>query len=158
MTTPDLLPYPKDTKSIPKYLDTNFRRIIDALKAYSSGSHTHPSEDWHSIGATGEPSFLNGYSNFTANAQYPAQFYKDAFGIVRCRGMLNIGTVPGDVFQFPVGYRPSVSPAGSGTYRWVDVNGVKLTVNSGGFLYIPGFLTGSPTTMDLAPIQFKAEA
>lgn len=74
-------------------------------------------EDWHVVGATGEPDFITtGTAVFAkaSNATADIGFYKDPFGRVYLRGLVQLedntayGASSGlPVFQLPEGYRPT---------------------------------------------------
>ena len=61
---------------------------------------------WHEIGAPGEPAFENGWTNSGLFAP-TAGYYKDPFGVVHLKGMINSGNVNTAAFTLPVGYRPA---------------------------------------------------
>jgi hypothetical protein len=60
-------------------------------------------EDWHSIGAAGEPTFQNSWVNFGGNYA-AAAFRKDAFGWVHLKGVVKTGTIGATIFVLPAGY------------------------------------------------------
>jgi hypothetical protein len=63
-------------------------------------------EPWHVVGATGEPAFLNGWTNTASVSDYgPCRFRKDPHGVVWLEGYL-VAVANNDVFTLPVGYRP----------------------------------------------------
>jgi hypothetical protein len=70
------------------------------------------SEDWHQVGAAGEPAFLNG---FTALAGYPVRFHITRTGTVHMVGyaVLSATTLATsgtrNIFTLPAAYRPSSS-------------------------------------------------
>ena len=70
-------------------------------------------EAWHEVGASGEPGFQSGFSNYrdvsTANWS-TAAFYKDPYGVVHLKGTVKSGSdlIGGSpVFTLPSDYRPS---------------------------------------------------
>jgi hypothetical protein len=70
-----------------------------------------PAEDWHEVGAPGEPDFLGGWENLEIEEPAPAQFsttafYKDQIGVVHLRGTLK-STGGQFVFRLPPGFRPA---------------------------------------------------
>lgn len=66
-------------------------------------------EPWHTVGAAGEPAFLNGWANAASGAN-PLRFMKDPHGFVHIAGMLTAAANV-DVFVLPPGYRPDVQYA-----------------------------------------------
>jgi len=63
------------------------------------------SETWHEVGASGEPSFENGWVNYSSSYN-TAAFYKDVEGFVHLKGLVKNGTVNTTIFTLPTGYRP----------------------------------------------------
>jgi hypothetical protein len=84
---------------------------------------TNTSEEWHEIGAPGEPTFGDGWTNATPTyicggqsagcVEYnTAGFYKDSLGVVHLKGAikLDVGSCNGCssiAFRLPEGYRPA---------------------------------------------------
>lgn len=67
-------------------------------------------ENWHEVGAAGEPAFANAWVNFDAGVTYTtAAFFKDPYGIVHLKGLIKNGTIGAAAFSLPVGYRPSAT-------------------------------------------------
>ncbi|HEY7455992.1 MAG TPA: hypothetical protein VH703_01850 [Solirubrobacterales bacterium] len=67
-------------------------------------------EDWHEVGAPGEPAFQNGWDNLSAKtppALETVAFYKDREGSVHLKGAASGGAVGTTIFQLPPGYRPA---------------------------------------------------
>jgi hypothetical protein len=88
------------------YFDIEFD--TDSVNAYNTGSFPYlpvTIEPWHSVGAAGEPTFLNGWVNFGGNLSTLA-FRKSPDGRVWIKGQVKSGTAGTPVFQLPVGYRP----------------------------------------------------
>ncbi len=67
-------------------------------------------EGWHEVGATNEPQFTNGWTNYSVDFS-TAAFYKDPWGVVHLKGRVSGGTVAhggsGVIFKLPCGYGPS---------------------------------------------------
>lgn len=59
-----------------------------------------PNEDWTA------PTFTDGWLDYVGAGASPAGFYKDPWGRVHLRGLIDSGSVPGDIFTLPSGYRP----------------------------------------------------
>jgi hypothetical protein len=94
---------------------TNATNAANATNATNAGHATNADniaapEDWHVVGAAGEPSFSPGASNIPSSTpafDFPtAAFFKDKEGIVHLRGYVNSGTT-GIIFVLPPGYRPA---------------------------------------------------
>ena len=72
-----------------------------------AGPSTVPIEDWHNIGAAGEPAFQGTWvANGTQPSYNPPGFRKRPDGVVELRGSVKSGTLNTTVFTLPVGYRP----------------------------------------------------
>jgi hypothetical protein len=73
-----------------------------------------PSENWHVVGAPGEPGFHSPWKNYGIGEPpaEPVAFYKDHEGIVHLRGIAFEGVGGSDIFYLPAGYRPA-----GGRYR-----------------------------------------
>ena len=66
-----------------------------------------PLEPRHYVGATGQPTFQNGWNN--VGSPYPlAAFYMDNQGIVHLEGLIKSGTIGQIVFILPFGYIPTL--------------------------------------------------
>lgn len=65
-------------------------------------------EDWHLVGAGGEPAFQNSWANF-GGAHAVAGFYMQPDGWVRLKGLVKDGTNLATIFTLPVGYRPPIN-------------------------------------------------
>ena len=63
-------------------------------------------ENWHEVGAAGEPGFQNSWAN-AGGGFSTAAFYKDSTGIVHLKGNLSNAADDTVAFTLPVGYRPS---------------------------------------------------
>ncbi len=67
-------------------------------------------EPVHIVGASGEPGFENGSSNFGGEAGVstePVGFYKDHDGVVHLQGVARVGSGIGGIFSVPAGFRPA---------------------------------------------------
>ena len=62
-------------------------------------------DTWHTVGQGGQPAFLNGWVNYGAPYSV-AGFRLFPDGKVKVKGMVMSGTLPGAIFQLPLGYRP----------------------------------------------------
>jgi hypothetical protein len=65
-------------------------------------------EEPHVVGATGEPGFLNTWTNF-GGTWSKAGFFKDGLGFVHLKGTISAGATGNGnpAFTLPVGYRPA---------------------------------------------------
>ena len=77
-----------------------------------------PMEATRVVGASGQPAFLDGTSNYSPFGSLkiqPAGFYKDHDGIVHLTGLIKTGTgespIDGLAFQLPAGDRPASGSA-----------------------------------------------
>ncbi|HLX32277.1 MAG TPA: hypothetical protein VKR79_05840 [Gaiellaceae bacterium] len=75
-----------------------------------AGSYPNPTlapiEGWNEVGASGEPAFQNGWSNFGSPWSTMA-FAKDSLGVVHLKGVIKAGSYGAAVFVLPAGYRPA---------------------------------------------------
>lgn len=112
-------------------------------------------EDWHEIGATGEPAFQNSWVNYNAHLVSPyyatAGFYKDELGFVHLKGLVKSGTLSTIIFTLPEGYRPLerhlFDAQSDGANGRVDVSADGTVLQQG----------GSTGYLSLEGIIFKAE-
>lgn len=66
-----------------------------------------PAENWHEVGAPGQPAFQNGWTNEDPT-ETTAAFYEDPYGVVHLKGNIaNAGDASTTMFTLPAGYRPS---------------------------------------------------
>jgi hypothetical protein len=104
----------------------------------------------HFVGTTGEPTFENGWTNYTATPGWSkAGFWKDAFGVVHLEGTITGGTTGATAFTLPAGYRPGTNlfvPIANGTFGYILSTG-EIQPNSSGDVGIDGlsFLAGPST-------------
>ena len=107
-----------------------------------------PIEAWHLVGATGEPPFLNGWTNFGGGFSTMG-FAKDSAGFVHLKGSIS-GTnfSPSDVFVLPAGYRP-----GENLF-------VPIAAQRNAYIYTTGDVqvvqAGTNTTAGFDGLSFKA--
>lgn len=86
--------------------ERRLRRLEEALaNLRSAGRPLMTPEDWHSVGAAGEPAFQNSWANYDTANFNAAGYYKDPLGRVWLRGLVKDGTGP-VIFTLPAGYRP----------------------------------------------------
>jgi hypothetical protein len=66
-------------------------------------------ENWHEVGAPGQPAFQNGWENTAPGTVTPESvaFYKDQEGVVHLRGLAESGALNQAIFHLPAGYRPA---------------------------------------------------
>lgn len=108
---------------------------------------------WHLVGAAGEPSFLNSWTNHTVGTYTSCGFRKDASGYVHLQGLIKSGVV-GDgtpPFQLPVGYRPLYS-----IHMVIVSNGAigNVRISPDGYVRIQ---VGNNSWVSLDGLIFKAE-
>jgi hypothetical protein len=86
-----------------------------------AGTYPNPTirtpEDTHRVGATDEPAFLNGWTNF-GSSHVPVGFWKDREGVVHLQGLLSTSGKTGAsvLFQLPAEYRPCGTPTIAGGF------------------------------------------
>lgn len=68
---------------------------------------SHQDKGWRKVGTSGEPAFLNAWSNYetTETTHFHAKFRK-VNGVVHIEGLVKGGTWLAPVFTLPAGYRP----------------------------------------------------
>jgi hypothetical protein len=100
-----------------------------------------PAEQWHDVGAPGEPGFQNSWQTSGSVFSPPVGFYKDHEGTVDLRGFANGGSQK-EIFQLPAGFQPLKAelvevPVICGGAACSNSIG-SLTINGGGFGGTPG--------------------
>ena len=90
-----------------------------------------PPENWHLVGAPGEPGFQNSWHNF-GGTWATAAFYKDHDGIVHLKGYVGGGTGAA-VFQLPPGYRSAER-----LYFPIECDGGGCSLSGDGFADVLG--------------------
>ncbi len=96
-----------------------------------------PIEAWHEVGATGQPAFENGWTNFGGDWSTMA-FAKDAAGFVHLKGTISAGTFETTIFTLPVGYRPAQNlfvPVAFQKAGYIYANGSVQVVQLGTAVY-----------------------
>lgn len=117
-----------------------------------------PAEAFHQIGATGEPAFQSGSTNYDAANFSTAAFYKDPLGVVHLKGTVHSGTAGTPIFTLPPGYRPAKSETfatvgGSNTFADILVRGISDSTGVGRV----DLQSGNPAFVTLDGISFRAE-
>jgi len=109
---------------------------ITAAKLNTAGLKISP-EPWHEIGASGEPTFQNGWVNESAGGQTTAAFFKDPFGVVHLKGVIVSGS-NSVVFTLPAGYQPAhslgeivIRSTGPGSLRVDSTGTVQMSSGAG---------------------------
>jgi hypothetical protein len=78
-----------------------------------AGSYPNPSlaapENYHEVGAPGEPAFQNSWVNEAPGSESTGAFFKDPFGVVHLKGILSGGAASTTILTLPAGYRPTKS-------------------------------------------------
>jgi hypothetical protein len=123
--------------------------VVGSLTA--QGSVTYSSKNsFFTIGASGQPGFLNSWVAYGAPYQAPA-FIKTEDGWVRPRGSMKSGTVGSAAFQLAPGFRPAntvaFATAGSGVVGIVEID------KNGN---VTPLSPSTNTRVSLDGIQFKA--
>jgi hypothetical protein len=120
-------------------------------------------EPVHLIGATGEPPFENGWTNFGTTFS-SAGFWKDSFGVVHLQGTIKNGAGATTAFTLPVGYRPAQDlfmPVATGAttapYVYLRTTGAVQPQNNGGDDGFDGLsFRAAPATSAPAPARPSA--
>lgn len=98
MGDPDL--YPDEFKAwVPRWVQGNINFKLAATQLPNV-------ENFHIVGANGEPAFAGAWVNFASATDAVASFYKDPFGRVFIRGTVKSGAIGSAIFTLPGGYRP----------------------------------------------------
>ncbi len=117
-------------------------------------------EQFHQIGASGEPGFQHGWTN-NGTYEAPAGFYKDREGVVHLTGDV-AGSSGSVIFQLPAGYRPAAGKFQSFEEDCSCSAGYTGTVQVGGTGSILGDgaveLVVLGTVVSLDGITFRAES
>ena len=75
-----------------------------------AGTYPNPNlaapEAWHEVGATGQPTFQNGWGNTDPSVEVTAAYYRDPWNVVHLKGLITSGSND-TIFTLPPGYRPS---------------------------------------------------
>jgi hypothetical protein len=123
-----------------------------------------PAEDWHFVGAPGEPAFQNGWENPSPGSPLESvAFFKDHEGIVHFKGRAYGGTSSSRIFALPPGFRPAPNkvliPAIScectaGFTDTLNISGTKAAEPSNS-----GAIYGPPATaVGFDGVTFRAES
>lgn len=144
--------------SNPGYMESATLSTVDSSPKFwvdGSGAGRWEGEDWHVVGAVGEPAFQSGY--FAASG-YPVQYRKDPLGNVHVRGVAWTGGAvmgtPSTIFTLPIGYRP----IGTTAYKFIqdaEQSGAVRTaialiyVDNNGLVVYPWAKAGTPNTVRL---------
>jgi hypothetical protein len=124
-----------------------------------SGAYPSPllvsAEPYHEVGAPGQPPFGSGWHNDNPSTETTAAFYKDPFGVVHLKGVVDgIPPYTPHIFELPSGYRPTnalvLATSASGASAYVFIFGT-------GDVYL-GWGSGSPpaTPLLLDGLTFRA--
>ncbi len=126
-----------------------------------------PPENWHEVGAAGEPGFRNSWQNAPATIKMETvAFYKDQEGVVHLKGVA-VGGASTIVFQLPPSYRPASGkilrmpiscngpPCGATqTVSSVLIAGPGVAAGADGAIVVPG----GTTLVSFDGIDFRAES
>jgi hypothetical protein len=101
-------------------------------------ANTVPPNQLHFVGAAGEPAFQSGTTNFGSESGFTlpsASFVKDHDNVVHLEGVVKVGkgTVAGEVFQLPPGFRPA-----SGQILILEASGHTFIVAGSNVVIPPG--------------------
>jgi collagen type I/II/III/V/XI/XXIV/XXVII alpha len=123
------------------------------------GNATVPIDNWHVVGAAGEPAFANGWTSY-GSPYPPLSFRKDPLGIVHFRGQgyaaNAVATMTG-MFTLPAGYWPAgqsyfICPAGSASGHLKVMVSATSSGTTPGVVNIEAFAANM--TIDLSEVEF----
>lgn len=85
------------------------RRAVSSLRGvYTNPDGTVDTDDWHEVGASGEPTFQNSWVN-NGGSWATAAFRRYGDGMVEIKGLVKSGTIGTvSVFTLPTGFRPAL--------------------------------------------------
>ncbi len=137
---------------------------VPTAQTANTANSLAPPENWHEVGASGEPGFQNSWHNVSSSTtDETAAFFKDHDDIVHFKGLVEAGTET-VIFQLPPGYRPR-----SGKRVTIPVNcisgscsapgiGVARIFGSGVSPEFDGAVAAANTRVSLDGITFRAES
>lgn len=138
--------WPSGSPTVTYLSNVNFAVDQDSLTVAS----IQP-EAWREIGASGQPPFQNGFSNYDPPNFTTAAFFRDVSGVVHIKGTVvnaasNLNSLAtGTIFTLPAGYRPSritdiVLPANNayGQIRIYPTGEVFCALGNSSFLELDG--------------------
>jgi hypothetical protein len=117
--------------TVPTANAANAANTANTANTAATANSLAPPENWHLVGAPGEPGFQNSWHNF-GGTWARAAFYKDHEGIVHLKGLVTGGT-SGTVFQLPPGYRSAER-----LYFPIECDGDGCTLSGDGFADVIG--------------------
>lgn len=123
---------------------------IQGIQGPVGGNATIPMDTVHVVNTSGEPAFLNSWSNYDTTRV--ARFRKDPLGKVRLSGIVKGGAVGSIMFRLPAGYLPA-----RGQQAWSTVaNGAfsDIEVAATGDVF---FVGGNSTFVYLDGVEFDTE-
>ena len=151
---PDRMALLTEGDRVPERLTRLERQLTDPRNQSSV-----PIEDWHTVGAAGEPAFQNGWTAY--GAPYgPPQFRKRPDGVVELRGLATAGAYATPVFTLPAGYRPvgrelifsGYTSTGTFDYRISAGGGVQFqTGPAGGWVSLEARFSTDQATFPTGP-------
>ena len=104
-------------------------------------------ENWHEIGATGEPAFQNSWANEGSAGNETAAFRKDGLDRLYLKGYIDTGTIADGtvIFTLPAGYRPTNVLRIAGMYvQGSSENAFQIEIQTDGDVAIYGVSGASP--------------
>lgn len=148
----------KEVGELAKYEDDgNGNPVIDHPNApHINGQSIYALEDWHIVGEVGEPSYENGWESYNTDPTSGwggAAFYKDPFGVVHLRGLVNNGTADATIFTLPSGYRPQLDLIIAAIQDDTPDTSIRFEVLSNGVVQTLGASSG---WISLSGVQFRA--
>lgn len=100
--------------------------------------HRHHSDQWHVVGASGEPAFQNSWVNY-GGTFYGASFRRSPDGThLNTRGFVKNGTAFTTIYTLPAGYFSTVGDQNDDTTSASGFGALQILAASGNFKHIAG--------------------
>lgn len=121
------------------------------IVAWSGGAEYLVEEDWHEVGAGGEPAFQNSWAN--KGGAYETLAFRKVGNVVWLKGSVGAGSLNTTIFTLPTGYRPAkdrrkgISGYDAGTYYVIQ-----LYITSAGLVQVQS--TGPSGAVDEVHIEY----
>lgn len=134
-------PVPSKTDGLISYLDSEVQKIRYAI------NELYQPEDWHEIGATGEPAFQNSWINEGTATNETAAFRKSSYNVLQLKGLIKSGVLADGtvIFTLPSISRPTKTIKVPGIYRDVLTEGFcQIEIQTDGDIAVYGVAGVTP--------------